>query len=493
MSLSLFARSTPISLGSWITRRPASTKLIRIYRWVDVAVALGVLFCVLMLTNLRSMPGGIEEFLAMRVTVKNLLLLGAFTFVWPQVCASVGLYKQQRFSSRRDEIIRIVSACTIGSSLALIFPLTSTRGDFRFSAVAYFWSGAIIVSVSGRYLIQTFYWASRRRKIRHVIIVGSGPRAYRLYQEISANPQAGYSLLGFIDSHSNGVTPEEIKRRKLGSIEQLEEILVNNVVDEVLIALPIKSCYSDIQNSIRVCEKVGIESKYLSDVFQSTVAKPRHEEAERFPVVAMKVVSDGHCVAVKRAIDIIGSVLCLIILSPIILLTALAIKLTSKGPVIFSQERYGLNKRRFKMYKFRSMVMDAEVRQSSLESMNEARGPVFKIKDDPRVTKVGRFLRKTSIDELPQLVNVLRGDMSLVGPRPLPKRDVSRFSEGWLMRRFSVRPGITGLWQIRGRSNVAFDRWIELDLKYIDEWTLGLDLKILIRTLPVVLKGTGAA
>jgi lipopolysaccharide/colanic/teichoic acid biosynthesis glycosyltransferase len=172
---------------------------------------------------------------------------------------------------------------------------------------------------------------------------------------------------------------------------------------------------------------------------------------------------------------------------------AAAIKLTSPGPAIFVQERYGLHKRRFRMYKFRTMVPDAENWQAQLESWNEAKGPVFKIHKDPRVTSIGRILRKTSLDELPQFFNVLRGEMSLVGPRPLPERDVSQFDAASLMRRFSVKPGLTCLWQINGRSNIDFDHWIALDLTYIDTWSLRLDCLIIVKTVPAVLRGTGAA
>ena len=165
---------------------------------------------------------------------------------------------------------------------------------------------------------------------------------------------------------------------------------------------------------------------------------------------------------------------------------------TSPGPALFAQERYGYRKRRFRMLKFRTMVADAERLQAGLEAQNEARGPVFKIARDPRLTRVGAFLRRTSLDELPQLWNVLRGDMSLVGPRPLPVRDVARFEEPWLMRRFSVRPGLTCLWQVGGRSDVGFDAWVALDLEYIDRWSLALDARILLRTVPAVLSGRGA-
>jgi lipopolysaccharide/colanic/teichoic acid biosynthesis glycosyltransferase len=183
----------------------------------------------------------------------------------------------------------------------------------------------------------------------------------------------------------------------------------------------------------------------------------------------------------------------LIILSPIILLAAVLIKLTSPGPVFFIQERIGINKRRFNLYKFRSMVPDAEEKLATVEHLNEVTGPVFKITEDPRITSIGKFLRKTSIDELPQLLNVLNGSMSLVGPRPLPVRDYQGFDQDWLRRRFSVRPGITCLWQINGRSSIPFNQWMELDMQYIDEWSLSLDLKILAKTIPAVIKGSGAA
>jgi lipopolysaccharide/colanic/teichoic acid biosynthesis glycosyltransferase len=175
------------------------------------------------------------------------------------------------------------------------------------------------------------------------------------------------------------------------------------------------------------------------------------------------------------------------------LLALILVKIDSDGPAIFSQERIGLNKRRFRLYKFRSMVQNAEKLQAQLESLNEVKGPVFKITDDPRITGVGRFLRKTSIDELPQFFNVLKGDMSLVGPRPLPVRDYSGFNNDWQRRRFSVRPGITCLWQVSGRSSVSFEQWMRLDIQYIDHWSLWLDIKILAKTIPAVLKGSGAA
>jgi exopolysaccharide biosynthesis polyprenyl glycosylphosphotransferase len=244
---------------------------------------------------------------------------------------------------------------------------------------------------------------------------------------------------------------------------------------------------------ISVCQEQGIIVRSLLDVFIPELTQSKIEQLENesvFTIYPGKM--DGFPVLTKRALDFSISLILIIILSPLFIITALLIKLTSPGPVFFIQERMGLNKRRIRIYKFRTMVANAEQKLAEFEHLNEVSGPVFKIKDDPRITRVGRFLRKTSIDELPQLLNVLKGDMSLVGPRPLPVRDYNGFDQDWHRRRLSVRPGITCLWQINGRSSVPFEKWMELDMEYIDHWSLWLDFKILTKTIPAVLNGSGA-
>ena len=232
----------------------------------------------------------------------------------------------------------------------------------------------------------------------------------------------------------------------------------------------------------------------LKFLFHSKLASSKTEHFEGDPLISHYTgAMRGWQVIVKRVMDIVISAVLLVILWPLGFLTAVAIKVNSAGPVHYVQERVGLNKRRFRLYKFRTMADGADQKQGELEDINEVTGPVFKIKNDPRMTSVGRILRKTSIDELPQLINVLKGDMSLVGPRPLPVRDYNGFNIDWQRRRFSVRPGITCLWQVNGRHNIPFERWMELDLEYIDKWSLLLDLSILARTIPAVLKGSGAS
>jgi len=234
--------------------------------------------------------------------------------------------------------------------------------------------------------------------------------------------------------------------------------------------------------------------RYLSSLFDTRLARATSGEMAGEPVITLapRIPEMGAQMA-KRLLDIVLSAAALAALAPVLLLAAIATRVASPGPVLFAQKRLGRGKRIFSMYKFRTMVPDAERRQAALEHLNEASGPVFKIQNDPRITPLGRYLRRSSIDELPQLFNVLKGDMSLVGPRPLPVRDYQGFSQDWQRRRFCVRPGITCLWQIKGRSAIPFDRWMQLDLEYIERCSLRLDLEILVRTIPAVLRGSGAA
>jgi exopolysaccharide biosynthesis polyprenyl glycosylphosphotransferase len=264
-------------------------------------------------------------------------------------------------------------------------------------------------------------------------------------------------------------------------------------VDEVLVALPLDKRRGLIEKIVEVCEEQGILVRVRTDLFNLKIARSQVDNVEGVPVVTIRSgPEDGWPLVVKRVIDVIVSAAMLALLSPLLLLTALLIKLDSPGPILFRQVRMGLNRRRFEVLKFRTMTNEADARQSALESMNEADGPVFKIKNDPRVTRFGAFLRHFSIDEFPQLINVLKGEMSLVGPRPLPLRDVARIDTQWHKRRFSVKPGLTCLWQVNGRSDVNFERWVRMDLEYIDTWSLKLDIKILLKTIPAVLRGSGA-
>ncbi len=471
----------------------ATQRMLDACRYLDVAAVLGAVVGVFVLTN-SSHPGAasIAGFLNMRVTVKNLLLLAGFAAALHASLTMFGMYDERRLEEPMLYAMRLVAACLAGGVPLILFPIASSTGTVRPISVGYFVIVAVVTLAALRWLVWLAAAPSPAAAIRNVLIVGSGPRAQRLYHELYAHAEDAVQIYGFVDTNPDPIA-EEIAERMIGTLDDLEGILMRHVIDDVLITLPIKSCYGKIQNTIALCERLGVRAAYLADVFQSSLGRPSYEQTGRFPVVRMHVVTDDHRMLVKRAMDLIGGIVGLILAAPVMLVIVIAIKMSGPGPVIFSQQRFGLNKRRFAMYKFRTMVNGAEALQADLETRNEASGPVFKIRHDPRITPVGRLLRRMSLDELPQLFNVVRGDMSLVGPRPLPVRDVHKFSESWLMRRFSVPPGVTGLWQISGRSDLAFDRWVMLDLQYINGWSLGLDLQILAKTVPAVLWGRGAA
>jgi exopolysaccharide biosynthesis polyprenyl glycosylphosphotransferase len=280
---------------------------------------------------------------------------------------------------------------------------------------------------------------------------------------------------------------------KSSVIAEIESVIAQEPVDEVFITLPREKYAPLINTIVRLCEEQGIIVRVQTEPFDLQIARWQVDELGGVPIVTIRSgPADGWQLAVKRLIDICGSVVLLLALTPILAIVALLIKMDSPGPVLYTQQRVGLNRRRFTLFKFRTMAAGADTQQPFLESLNEAEGPVFKIKDDPRVTRIGRILRRYSIDELPQLFNVLKGEMSLVGPRPLPVRDVERIDARWHKRRLSVKPGVTCLWQVNGRSDVSFDHWVRMDLEYIDTWSLGLDMKILLKTIPAVVKGSGA-
>jgi exopolysaccharide biosynthesis polyprenyl glycosylphosphotransferase len=435
-------------------------------------------------------PDRVSGFLSLHISVQDLALVIGIAAVTRAVFASIGLYDAAHVRRWGDEVGRVFLGTTALAALAAAVIGTSHAAVVDRSELVRFWAASCAALVATRGVRA--WLAQSACGCRRALIVGSGPHALRICRELSSDPRGSYRVLGFVDSSTATPSPF-MTRRTLGSLDALEAILVREHIDEVHVGLPVKSHYPQIQETIRVCERVGVKVVYGADIFGTELARARVDRAyQPAPRVELQVVTEGISVIVKRALDVTGATVVLIVLSPLMLVTAAAIKLTSDGPVIFAQERYGLNRRRFRMWKFRTMVKDAERLQAPLESRNEVQGPVFKITRDPRVTPLGRWLRRTSIDELPQLFNVLTGDMSLVGPRPLPIRDVLRFTRSSDMRRFSVRPGLTGLWQVSGRSRLDFDQWITLDLRYIDRWSLALDLAILARTIPAVVRGTGA-
>ena len=331
-----------------------------------------------------------------------------------------------------------------------------------------------------------------------MLIVGSNPRAIAFAKTVQSKPELGYRILGFADVEWSGIG--ELQNhgwQVVCDFDNLNSFVRRSVVDEIVLTVPMRSFHDLASDVVAMCEQQGIVVRVLSDLFNLKHKSAKTEEFEGSPVIThYSGIVEGWPTTIKRSIDFVLSLVLLVLVAPVLLLTAILIKLTSSGPVFFVQKRIGLNKRVFHIYKFRTMVADAEKKLRDVEHLNEVSGPVFKIKNDPRITPVGKFLRKTSIDELPQLFNILNGDMSLVGPRPLQLRDyelLTEAGEDWQRCRFSVRPGITCLWQVSGRSSLPFHKWMELDLQYVRNWSLWLDVQILARTIPAVFRGIGAA
>jgi exopolysaccharide biosynthesis polyprenyl glycosylphosphotransferase len=329
------------------------------------------------------------------------------------------------------------------------------------------------------------------RPVDHVLVVGMGPLGRHTHRAILDGNERR-TMIGYlqVDGEANDV---RLSSPILGAVGDLEQLLRDKTVDEVYFAAASRHSHSIVQDGIRICEKFGIPFAVPASDYRMARATP----------ACAKALSDGYVHylnvrhtpvqrGLKRLLDIGVSFAALSMLSPLLLLVAVAVKLTSRGPVLFRQERVGLHGRTFPMLKFRSMVSNAEALKAKLALLNEQQGPVFKIMHDPRVTAVGRFIRKHSIDELPQLVNVLRGDMSLVGPRPPLPSETARY-ETWQRRRLSVRPGLTCVWQVSGRNQISFEEWMLLDMRYIDHWSLLQDVQLIMMTVPVVLTGRGAS
>jgi exopolysaccharide biosynthesis polyprenyl glycosylphosphotransferase len=459
---------------------------------MDGLAALTIAVAVVIWANQQRMPqGGLTQFLEMRITLLNASFSIVFAVLWKECMAGLGLYRGSYKGLTLPALVAGTGCGLMTAVLALYLDLRHAQGPVGRILVAFFITAFVYELV--RLLVFNPRLPWRTGELEQVIIVGSGRRAAKAWRELRLQYHHRKQLLGFVDDRDPAEMPPDIAARLLCRIDQLPDFLLRNVVDEMIVAIPMRSCYDVAQQAVYLAEAAGVRVMSSGDIYflqHSTILRART------PLFIELVPKDEKHLAaetMKRMFDFCIAGAGLILLSPLFIAIAIAIVTTSRGPVFFIQERYGYRRRRFPMWKFRSMVVNAADLMASLESRNEAKGPIFKIKNDPRITPIGRFLRRTSLDELPQLWNVLLGDMSLVGPRPMSVRDVSLFSEAQLMRRFSVRPGITGSWQVAGRSSLSFDQWVALDFTYIDQWSLSLDLKILAKTVPAVLKRSGAA
>jgi exopolysaccharide biosynthesis polyprenyl glycosylphosphotransferase len=417
------------------------------------------------------------------------LLLGVAGLGWLLVGTALCLY-DPRFSDRAPlDDLALVSITVVSITGVLYLERLLIAGGMPVVALSFF-PLLLWASVVGLRHAVFRRLAVREEPIDEALIIGIGAMGRLTGEHLAEHGRrrvTGYLAFGNEQVRPNSPQPQ------LGRVDRLEEVLCQVPVDIVYIAGNVQKYGAEMQAAIKLCERFGIPFALPAHPFRMDRARPEHTHA----------VGDGylhfvthapapHQQAIKRLFDIISSAAALVVLSPLLLTVALIIKLTSRGPIFFKQKRVGLHGKPFNMLKFRSMVVNAEELKAKLEALNEQTGPVFKIKNDPRITPIGRFIRKYSIDELPQLLNVLRGEMSVVGPRPPLPSEVEKYA-AWQRRRLSVRPGLTCIWQVSGRNQISFEEWMYLDMQYIDNWTLMTDLSLILKTVPVVITGNGAS
>jgi exopolysaccharide biosynthesis polyprenyl glycosylphosphotransferase len=412
------------------------------------------------------------------------VLLGAG---WVAILSYFGLYRPRARWSIRTEAIDIAKATAVLLAVTLSVLFLFRLPDASRGLLFGFFPALAAATLLDRILLRMFFRRLRNAgwNQRFVLIIGAGPRAQAFAAKLDDHRELGLQVIGFLDDESFEMPP---KWRILGPLATIETILHERVIDEVVICLPF-SKWDKVDAISQLCEDEGKIVRVPMDVMGRAFSEGRMEELDGTPVFSLVSGPDRvFALGLKRAFDLVASVFALVILSPVLIAIAIAVRRADRGPALFRQVRVGLHGRPFEVFKFRTMTVDAEARYAEVEALSDTHGPAFKMTNDPRITSIGRFLRRTSLDELPQLWNVLRGEMSLVGPRPAPPREVDGY-DFWHRRRLSMKPGITGLWQVSARLSEDFDNRANLDLDYIDRWSLWLDAQILLRTIPAAFEG----
>jgi exopolysaccharide biosynthesis polyprenyl glycosylphosphotransferase len=404
-----------------------------------------------------------------------------------------GAYDFSRGRSLSRDLYGVLNATTTAIMLLVVLVFFYRR--LFYSRIIFVYAGILIVLfLALARVVRNAILARMRqsgRGVDRVLIIGAGEVGRAVMRNTIAQPELGYRVIGFLDDDPAKANTDIGPIRALGPIENLPQVVKENAIDVVMVTLPWQYHHKIIR-LVGEAEHTGIRAAVVPDLFQLSMGSVQLEEINGIPLISIKPTTlTGLNQVFKRVFDLVVTVPVMVLLLPVWLLVALAIRLDSPGPIFFRQVRAGRHGKPFVFYKFRSMRQDAESELERLRALNEASGPLFKIRDDPRQTRVGRFLRRTSIDETPQFFNVLRGEMSLVGPRPGLPSEVAQYQE-WQRRRLDIQPGLTGLWQVRGRSDLTFDEMVMLDIYYGENWSLGADVQILMRTVPQILFGDGA-
>lgn len=434
---------------------------------------------------------GAEDFQPHQV----LWLLPTSVVVWGAIFWIQNTYEE--FRSRGGLMHGFTAAVASIAAMMTLFAIVSIarRGEYvnrSFIGILAITSFALLLMARLLAMVSIAYYTEKGYDRHYVVIGGAHEEAIALAETLESVRGKVFQVRGFVTEGAAGPEGSIGRWKVLGRFQDLPDIATKTPVDEVFL-LPTAGPLEGNLELIRRCESMGMVIHLRLAPFEKTISRLELGEIGGGEYLRFTTApKSGVALTAKRILDVVAASVLLLLLSPFLLLVGLLVRLTSRGPAIFRQERAGRNGRVFTLFKFRTMAQGAEKARAGMEALNEMDGPVFKVKDDPRVTGLGRFLRKASIDELPQLWNVVKGDMSLVGPRPLPLYEVEKF-ESWQRRRMSMRPGITCLWQVSGRSGVtSFSEWMRLDLEYVDQWSLALDAKILLRTIPAVLGTRGA-
>jgi exopolysaccharide biosynthesis polyprenyl glycosylphosphotransferase len=417
-----------------------------------------------------------------------------FIALWGFFLYFSGMYSSLRLKKMSEVTLIIYQAAYFSffTFTSLCYALRTAHISRLFVLLAFIYASLLLIVE--KVALVRFFRNLRKRGFNYksILIVGTGERARHFIRWIDKNKEFGLKIVGLIAPDKHSIGEDILGHAVIGTFEDIPAVQRQNALDSVLFAVPY-TLFDKIEAPIHHLETVGVKVDIALDHISRRLSAAKQTEFCGVPLLSFESAPEQLLpLMIKRLFDIVVSAAVLVLTSPVFAAVALLIKTTSRGPVFFVQERGSLNGRTFKLYKFRTMVVDAEARLKDLQALNEMKGPAFKVDNDPRVTKVGGVLRKFSIDELPQLWNVFKGDMSLVGPRPPLINEVAQYDD-WHRRRLSVRPGITCLWQVNGRNKITdFAQWAKLDLEYIDNWSLWLDLKILFKTVPVVLLGVGA-
>jgi exopolysaccharide biosynthesis polyprenyl glycosylphosphotransferase len=404
-----------------------------------------------------------------------------------------GVYPYRRGRALVEETYTIATATAVGV-MVMITAILFFR-PLLYSRLIFFYTAFLVTLLMGvgRFALQLSLDRLRTYGVgvRRVILVGAGDVGRIVMRTVAARPDLGYQLIGFLDDNPAKGFTDIGPYRALGPVDNLSKVLEVERVDSVIICLPWQN-HRMIQRLLRTCEQSSVRAQVVPDLFQLTKNQVYVEELNGIPLISTRDVSiQGWNLLIKRASDLVFSVVGGLLSLPLCVVIAVAIKLDSPGPVFFTQTRIGRNGELFQCYKFRSMVNGAANMRQDLGELNEASGPLFKVRNDPRRTRVGRWIRRLSLDELPQIINVLRGEMSWVGPRPNLPEEVEQYQD-WHKKRLTVSPGITGMWQISGRSDLTFDEMVLLDIYYVENWNLAMDLGILLRSIPAIVRARGA-